>query len=289
MVRHDRSPHEVLQRARLIGEVVLEDSNLPSSSLLDPEEVEAWAEAAAADPYREGALRFMLDGHDVLVRYRPASDRLTVSTPDSTPTLGTISEPGRGLTLVEAETKALECIDGLEGRGVLGHGEFARDYSYASERPTYVEGSSQASIGRYSFVFNPNLDGLPLLSTEVVISVNASSGRCERVTVSGQVSLERLGDARVELVDVELAKRLVEHEVAKDAPAPLLGVHVQGEIGYYLPLTRRSAKVSPLFVARYATRVGTSERPILSRGKFVGLPLVDVGNAGLVDLLGPGW
>ena len=61
-------------------------------------------------------------------------------------------------------------------------------------------GSSQASIGRYSFVFNPNLDGLPLLSTEVVISVNASSGRCEPARDLIVARMEAAMDLTVPLV-----------------------------------------------------------------------------------------
>lgn len=290
MTRPTRTPQDVLERARLIAEIVLEDSDLPSPSLLDPDEVEAWAEAAAADPYREGALRFELGDHDVLVRYRPASDRLTVSTPDTTlPTQGTIPEPGRGLSLAEAQSAGSDCLDMLEERGVLGQGEFSRDHSYASERPTYVEGSESAWVGAYSFVYNPDLDGLPLTSAEVIVTVNASSGRCQRITVSGQVTLARIGDAVAGLTDETLAAQIIKDKVAAAAPVPLVDVHVQGHIGYYLPLTSHMGDVSPMYIASHSTQTGTQEQPVLTRGRLVGLPLVDAKNQGLVELLGPDW
>jgi hypothetical protein len=280
--RHQRSAVEVLNRARLVATIVLQDEQLPSVSLLPQADIDEWETRARNDPYREGAVRFKLGGRDVLARYRPATDRLTISAMDTRviPVHPAHLDPGIGEAA--AGRVALDCLRALEDLGVIGPREFSRTPTVTSNHPAYFE--EQAWIENYSFMFNPNLDGLPLRSAEVVITVNAWSSVCQRITVGGQVALERLGDARVELDDKDIAADDVESRLL-ETPG-VRRVHVAGDFGYYLPVGQASAILPPRFLAVYATESGTPEMPTLSRSSLVGLSVSDP-REDLVDLLGP--
>ncbi len=134
-------------------------------------------------------------------------------------------------------------------------------------------------------MFNPSLDGLPLRSAEVVITVNAWSGVCQRITVGGQVELTRTGDAEVTLANSEVAAARVEGHILGATPGASR-VHVMGDFGYYLPVDQTSAIVPPRYLATYAVESGTADEPILSRKSLVGLSVTNPGEVP-VELLGP--
>ncbi len=104
--RHERTGREVVSRARLIATIVLQDDQLPSVSLLPQSEIDEWEASARSDPYREGAIRFKLGGRDVLARYRPATDRLSISAMDTRvrPASPAHLDPGIGSERVQHST-----------------------------------------------------------------------------------------------------------------------------------------------------------------------------------------
>lgn len=286
LIRHQRSGLEVLARARLIATVVLQDDQLPAATLMPQSILDDWQARAEAEPFREGAFRFELDGRDVLARYRPATDRVTVSAMDTRvrpdhPT----GYPDPGIGEPAALTVALDCMTQLEQLGVLGREEFSTTPTVTSNNPVYFE--DEAWIERYSFMFNPTLDGLPLRSAEVVISVNAWTGTCQRITVGGQVRVERIGDAEVKLLDQEIAARIVEEKVLAASLPGVQDVRITGSVGYYLPVEQTVAIVPPRFLASFATASGSLEEPTMSRRFYVGLSLDDPDHEPLVDLLHP--
>lgn len=285
MVRHERSAHEVLTRARLIASIVLQTDDLPDISGLPQPEISQWEEKARNDPYREGAVRFNLDGRDVLARYRPATDRLTISAMDTRvrPMEPAAADPGIGDDAALAAARG--CLARLEELGVVGSAEFSTEPTITGHHPVQFDHET-SWVERYTFMFNPVLDGLRLRSAEVVIAVNAWSGVCQRITVGGQVKVERVGAATVSLTDAEQAATLVKKKVMLGLPA-VRGVHVTGEFGYYLPVDESSIIVSPMFLARYAAESGTTDMPVVGRSSIAGLPLQDPAHEELVDLLGP--
>lgn len=283
MTRHDRDGLEVLTRARLIASVVLENDALPPVDAIDKNEIEQWEERARADRYREGAIRFRIADRDVLARYRPATDRLTISAMDTRVRPDNPAELDPGIGKEAALNQARECLAALEEHGVLGRKEFSTEPSSSSSHPVHFEDESW--VESYSFMFNPELDGLRLQSAEVVITVNAWAGMCQRITVGGQVKLKRQDNARVALADAKLASEEVRAQVFAATPG-VREVHVDGEFGYYLPVDQTTAVVPPRYIARYATESGTSDMPALSRSFLAGLSL-DSNDASLLNLLGP--
>lgn len=281
--RHQRSAAEVLTRARLIATIVLQDDQLPSVSWLPQAEIYAWELSARNDPYREGALRFRLGERDVLARYRPATDRLTISAMDTRvrPTPSTYLDPGIGESA--ALSAARGCLSDLETLAVIGQGEFSRTPTVSSNHPVHFE--DEAWVEQYSYMFNPNLDGLSLRSAEVVITVNAWTSDCQRITVGGQVQLTRTGDARVTLNEEAIASDRVEKHIL-DATPGASRVHVTGDFGYYLPVEQASGVMPPRYLATYAVESGTPDMPTLSRKSLTGLSVSDP-NEAPVELLGP--
>lgn len=247
--------------------------------------IHAWEEKARNDPYREGAVRFKLDGRDVLARYRPATDRLTISAMDTRvrPMDPATADPGIGDDAALAAARG--CLTRLEELGIIGSGEFSTEPTITGQHPVQFDPET-SWVERYTFMFNPILDGLRLRSAEVVIAVNAWSGICQRITVGGQVEIQRVGTAAVSLTDAEQAATLVKKKVMLDLPA-VREVHVTGEFGYYLPVDKSSIVVSPMFLARYAAESGTADMPVVGRSSIAGLPLQDPAHEELVDLLGP--
>ncbi|MFO7562334.1 MAG: hypothetical protein R6X02_06795 [Enhygromyxa sp.] len=262
---------------------MLQDDELPPVSLLSKSEIKEWEASARNDPYREGAVRFKLGGRDVLARYRPATDRLTISAMDTRviPSPSEHLDPGIGE--VAASRVALECLVALEDLGVIGPSEFSKTPTVTSNHPVYFE--DEAWVERYSFMYNPDLDGLPLRSAEVVITVNAWSSVCQRITVGGQIALKRLGDARISVDDKSEAARNVEERLLRATPGARR-VHVTGDFGYYLPVDQSSAIMPPRYLAVYATESGSMDMPTSSRSSLVGLSVSDPREE-LVNLLGP--
>ncbi|MFV8749689.1 hypothetical protein ACNOYE_03945 [Nannocystaceae bacterium ST9] len=285
MTRPDRAPHEVLRRAHAIGKIVLGDSQLPDPAVLDGADIRDWADVALAEPHRQAVVRFELGGRDILATYRPTGDRLTIAAMD---TRVRPEHPQGEMDLGIGEARALvvaqSCIDGLEAAGVIGPDEFLQVPSETTSTPFAFR--DEAWVERYNFVFNPDLDGLPLRSAEVIISVNAWSAVCQRITVGGQVRLSRIGDAPIVLRDAQAATTTAKSKILATT-THATEVTLTGDFGYYLPFEQDSAPVSPQFLVYYATHGPAGQATATSRKRFVGLSLD--GHDGLTDLLGPTW
>lgn len=276
----------VVDQLSAMAEIIF-DHSFPPATLLDPNDVADFEQAAYADPYRPLYGTGELDGHNIHAQYWHYNQTYIVKNirpTKNTQALMSGYHPGVGEAVAEAS--AVGCLDEMEVVGLILPGKFSHTPNMKMETVSFFEDVG-GSIQAYHFGFNPNLDGLPLISAEIIISVNAADGLCQGIRMTDQ-DFYWIGGSSPVTNDVQTAEAYAQAELQMLYPGTT--VNLEGSFGYYLPVDQFSNIVEPQLFTDWRLSVddpGDGVGPVLDRAHHhaMGLQPWDTGH--MYNIRGP--
>lgn len=271
--RPTRTSNQLVDAALDIAEAC-GDTNVAGSSLIPQPDIDAWANAAMANPLEWGVVGADSRGRSATFSYQYQTDTLRfdevglIPVPDPLPNHG-VHDDQVGETAAEAE--AWRVLGELESRGVVATGKFSTILE-RKERHGHVTGKGTWT-NNFRFTFRQTLDGLPLLSSEVSVKVNAKTGKCMSVLLIDQ-DATRLGDTAPATTDETVAEGMIESLIQADYPATT-SVTVDARIGYYLPKKYSGANLPPSAIGVWTTSIDRPEGKSVGSKHSVSLDLTD--------------
>lgn len=251
MYRPYETATEVADRAIKVAEVMRNTSYLPASAL-DPNSIGEIATEINNNPDEFYILDGTYLGDTSEFTYRVRDNYLMVRSvdlpviPDPLPNPA-IFDDGIGKTT--AEGLAEDLIEDLENNGTIGTNKFTNLQSSYTHQ-TGGSGNEGWAID-YGFTYTPLLDGVPLLSCQLDIEINALTGEPSLVRLIDHEYI-RMGDAIIDTDYLPFIEGQLEYwgstqsqEIPANTPV------YDGEIGYYMPYEYTAAYIPPMYVANW--------------------------------------